>query len=155
AKSFTVSGDSSNAKILENTTQHNIDGLHKLPQFFVRIQQAEACLESTFHDPDEAHEVPHEPETAHTTRWFLQLRASRRIWRKFSPTRIMRYIGCSLRIVWEGNPPSKLRWRMSFHKTSSGQYDYSHVLKYLYRMRELNTVVQEPDWRDLAIASDV
>ena len=86
--------------ILENTTKRKIDVLHKLPEVFVRGQQAEAYLDSIFYDPDEGHEVRHEPETAHTTRWFLKLRALRCKWRKFSPSRIMRYVGCGLRMVW-------------------------------------------------------
>lgn len=145
-------GDSSSTRLNGDTIKLSINGLPKGPEVFLQVQRAESYLNSIFRTPEE---VRHEQKTVRKAGGFFKLRAPKLKWRDVNPLRIMRYVGCCLRIIWENDPPAELRWRMSFHLTLSGKYPHTHALKYLYRMRELNAIVCPPDWRVLAIASDV
>ena len=151
-KSLTGNAGSSSAMVNDKLS---IDGRPKGPEIFLQIERAESYLNTIFHAPEIGQEVHHEQKTVPKTGRFFDLGALKLKWRDVSPSRMMSYVGCCLRITLENDPPAELRWRLSFHMTASGRYPHAHALKYLYRMRELNAIVQPPDWRTLAIASDV
>ena len=146
---------SSSAKPNEDTIKVSIDGLPKGPEVFLQVLRAELYINSIFHSPEDSQEVGHEHKMVPKPGSFFNLGALKLKWRDVSPSRIMRYVGSYFRMVWENDPPAALRWRVSFHLTLSGKYPHTHALKYLYRMREPNAMVCPPDWRVLAIASDV
>ncbi|KAL8848005.1 MAG: hypothetical protein Q9221_006967 [Calogaya cf. arnoldii] len=148
-------GSSSFVKVNENTIKSSPDRPPKRPEVFLQVQRAESYLNLIFRVPEDNQDVLHKQKTSRTTGGFLKFCAPNLKWPEINPIRIMRYAGCYLRIMWENDLPADLRWRISFHLTSSGKYPQTHVLKYLYRMRELNAAVQPPDWQMVAIASDV
>ena len=151
-KPLTGNADSSSAMVNDKLS---MDRRPMGPEIFLQIERAESYLNTIFHTPEIGQEVHHKQKTVHKTGRFFNLGALKLKWRDVSPSRMMSHVGCCLRIILENDPPAELRWRLSFHMTASGRYPHAHALKYLYRMRELNAIVQPPDWRTLAIASDV
>ncbi|KAL8951528.1 MAG: hypothetical protein Q9222_002499 [Ikaeria aurantiellina] len=126
------------------------------PDVLVKVNQAGSYLDSIFLTNEQYVETKPERNAAGSSGPRKKSCLPNTLWSKTSPVVLwLRYLGCCLRIIWDNNPPADLRWRISFHMTASGRYPYSRALEFLHRMRQVNKVGEPPDWRILAIASDI
>ena len=70
-------------------------------------------------------------------------------------TPYMKCLWTCLRTYCTGKPSFDLRWRIALHVTASGQHPLWRWPRLVHRMCKLQETSEPPDWRHVAIASDI
>ena len=68
------------------------------------------------------------------------------------------YTSClwlTFKTQFSNKPSIDLRWRLALHMTASGQHPSWRWPRIVNRMRQLSQASEPPDWRHIAIASDI
>ena len=133
------------------------EGLHKASgMHFAGIRDAEVYLDSIF-------SIYTKNTTRLGRRRILHLfRGRKHIYipqiphhRDPDSARYARCVWTTIKSTWTNKPSIGLRWRLALHMSALGQHPPWRWPRFLHRMYEVNQRQEPPNWRLLAIASDI
>ena len=131
--------------------------LHKASEIrYAGIRDAEVYLDSIFSIYTKNTNRPGRRRVLHLFRGRMYIYIPR-IPHHHDPdsARYARCVWTTIKSTWTNKPSMGLRWRLALHMSALGQHPPWRWPRFLHHMYEVNERQEPPNWRLLAIASDI